>query len=118
MFKYFQKMRIRKTILIKNSISNKVKTKFIYLIMLLVIIFFSCNNSGDEFIGFWEGVHDDIRIIKSGSTYIIEIKKSYGVNEIYTGTYKQGNLYADTGFIIISYSNGKIIYKGEKYIEE
>lgn len=83
----------------------------------------ACSNSdsGDKFLGNWvrsSSSSHTLTITKAGETAysIVHRAPSQDVGR-WTATYEKGNLINGTmfGSIIISYSNGKIIYKGEEY---
>lgn len=87
------------------------------------LIVSACSNpdSGDKFLGKWvrsNSANYQLTITKAGETAysIVEIAPAQSVGR-WTSTYEKGNLVNGTmfGSVIISYSNGKIIYEGKEY---
>lgn len=100
---------------------KRIQQLFILAIFLsLIITACSTSDSGDKFLGNWvRGDSKDyqLTITKAGAAWysIVESPPVQGYGR-WTATYEKGNLVNSTMVgIIISYSNGKIIYEGSEY---
>ena len=98
---------------------KNIKQNLLIGIVLLTILI-SCSNSGggpDVYYGIWENSKQKITITKGWkANYDVKINILKNGDEIGYDyfTYQDGKL-GINGSTIISYSDGKIIYKGDEY---
>lgn len=100
-----------------------MKNVVLILTVVIGVFFVSCkSNSGDKFVGIWEKQDGSrIEISTAGeSAYTFKAigPRSYGVafSHTKTVTYEDGNLVSG-GTVLCSYSDNKIIFKGDEYVK-